>query len=113
MSTIDYDIFYREQLSIENYPINSAPFDIFISAFNASDRVKEVFDKIDSCQKYWLIHPEYRFSDDELRAQIIPSEILPSLEFLYERLVLDGDAQENWQAALIGLGLSLVEVQEI
>ena len=78
MSTIDYDIFYREQLSIENYPINSAPFDIFISAFNASDRVKDVFDKIDSCQKYWLIHPEYRFSDDELREICATSIVKPT-----------------------------------
>lgn len=41
----------------------------------------------------------------ELRAQIVPSELLPSLEFLFERLVLDGDAQENWQSALGELGL--------
>ena len=40
------------------------------------------------------------FSDEELRAQIVPPELLPSLEFLYERLMLDGDAKENWQAAL-------------
>ena len=44
-----------------------------------------------------------------MRAQIIPAELQPALEHLYERLMLDGDAQENWQAALIGLGLMLVE----
>lgn len=63
---IDYGIYYRESLSIENDSLNSEAFDIFISAFNASDRVKEVFDKVDSPYKYWLIHPEYNFSDEEL-----------------------------------------------
>lgn len=67
---------------------------------------------------YWGCHAQWKpedyavFSDAELRAQIVPSELQPSLEFLYERLMLDGDAQENWQAALIGLGLMLVESPE-
>lgn len=64
---------------------------------------------------FWGCHAQWRpqdyayFSDDELRAQVVPSELLPSLEFLYERLILDGDAQENWQAALTELGLSIAE----
>ena len=64
---------------------------------------------------YWGSHSWWKpedyalFSNEELRAQIIPAELLPSLEFLYERLVLDGDAQENWQAALALNGLSVVE----
>lgn len=62
------------------------------------------------CHSWWKPEDYAQFSDDTLRAQIIPVELQPSLEFLYERLVLDGDAQENWQAALSELGLS--EVQE-
>ena len=61
------------------------------------------------CHSWWKPEDYALFSDEELRAQIIPAELLPSLEFLYERLVLDGDSQENWQAALSELGLSLVE----
>ena len=61
------------------------------------------------CHSWWKPEDYAVFSDAELRAQIIPAELQPSLEFLYERLMLDGDAQENWQAALIGLGLMLVE----
>lgn len=61
------------------------------------------------CHSWWKPEDYALFSDAELRAQIIPIELLPSLEFLYERLVLDGDSQENWQAALSDLGLSLVE----
>lgn len=31
-----------------------------------------------------------------------------AFEFLYERLVLAGDSQENWSTALAELGLTLV-----
>ena len=61
------------------------------------------------CHSWWKPEDYAMFSDDDLRAQIIPVELQPALEHLYERLMLDGDAQENWQAALIGLGLMLVE----
>ena len=62
------------------------------------------------CHSWWKPEDYAVFSDDESRQQVVPTELQPSLEFLYERLVLDGDAQENWQAALSELGLS--EVQE-
>ena len=52
------------------------------------------------CHSWWKPEDYAVFSDAELGAQIVPSELAPSLEFLYERLVLDGDAQENWTAAL-------------
>lgn len=64
---------------------------------------------------YWGSHSWWKpedyalFSDEGLRAQIIPVELLPSLEFLYERLVLDDDSQESWQAVLSELGLSIIE----
>lgn len=61
------------------------------------------------CHSWWKPEDYAMFSDDDLRAQIIPAELQPSLEHLYERLMLDGNSQENWQAALIGLGLMLVE----
>ena len=63
------------------------------------------------CHSWWKPEDYAQFSDDTLRAQIIPVELQPALEFLYERLVLDGDAQENWQSALDELGLSIVEAE--
>jgi len=62
------------------------------------------------CHSWWKPEDYAMFSDDELRQQVVPAELAPALGHLYERLVLDGDAQENWQAALSELGLS--EVQE-
>ena len=41
------------------------------------------------------------FSDEELRQQVLPTELQPSLKFLYERMMLDGDAQKNWEQALV------------
>lgn len=61
------------------------------------------------CHSWWKPEDYAMFSDDALRAQIIPAELQPALEHLYERLMLDGDAQENWQSALGELGLMLVE----
>lgn len=63
------------------------------------------------CHSWWKPEDYALFSDDEMRAQVVPAELSPALEHLYERLVLDGDSQENWQSALGELGLSLVEAE--
>ena len=64
------------------------------------------------CHSWWKPEHYAIFSDDELRQQGLPAELQPSLEFLYERLVLDGEAQSNWQAALDELSLTLVVTEE-
>lgn len=61
------------------------------------------------CHSWWKPEDYAIFSDAELRAQIVPAELAPSLANLYERLMLDGDSQENWQAALSELGFSIIE----
>lgn len=60
------------------------------------------------CHSWWKPEDYALFSDDEMRAQVVPVELQPVLEFLYERLMSDGNAQENWQAALVLNGLSEV-----
>ena len=62
------------------------------------------------CHSWWKPQDYAVFSDDKLRNQMVPAELQSSLEFLYERLLLDGNAQENWQSALDEL--NLVTVQE-
>ena len=61
------------------------------------------------CHSWWKPEDYAMFSDDELRQQVVPIELQPSLKFLRERLMLDGAAQENWEQALVEMGLSLVE----
>ena len=63
------------------------------------------------CHSWWKPEDYAQFSDADLRAQIVPIELAPSLEFLYERLILDGNAQENWKSALDELSLTLVETE--
>ena len=60
------------------------------------------------CHAWWKPEDYATFTDADLRAKVVPSELAPALESLYERLVMDGDAQQNWQAALTELGLSVV-----
>ena len=66
---------------------------------------------------YWGCHAQWKpedyalFSNEELRNLMVPVDLRESLNHLYERLSLDGDAQENWQAALSELGLSLAETE--
>lgn len=59
------------------------------------------------CHSYWKPDDYATFSDADLRNILIPHDLLVSLEFLYERLVLDGDAQENWSSALEENNLSI------
>ena len=61
------------------------------------------------CHSWWKPEHYALFSDDELRAQVVPAELAPALEFMYERLMLDGDAQENLTAALREHGLTLTQ----
>lgn len=65
------------------------------------------------CHAWWKPEHYAIFTDEELRNQIIPSELQPSLGFLYERLMLDGDAQENWQAALNTMNLQVIYPEEL
>lgn len=68
------------------------------------------------CHSFWRIEDYAEFSSDELRNAFI-SQLSVELQepmqaavaSLYERTVLHGDAQENWQAALQELGLTKLE----
>ena len=60
------------------------------------------------CHSWWKPEDYAVFSDEELRNQVVPDELKPSLEHLYERLMLDGSSQANWQSALDELNLTLV-----
>ena len=61
------------------------------------------------CHSWWKPEDYALFSDPDLRSQVVPSELSPSLNHLYERLMLDGNSQGNWQAALTELNLTIME----
>lgn len=63
-NSIRYFVDSKRSLDLENN--NIAPWDIFISAFNDSERIRIVFEKISAHRKYWLNLPEYQYTSDEL-----------------------------------------------
>lgn len=64
------------------------------------------------CHSWWKPEDYAVFSNEDLCNQIVPTELAPALEHLYERLILDGDAQENWQTALTALNLTVISELE-
>ena len=58
-----YSLYYRNELDI-NKPWQE--WDLFISAFNLSERLQTVFSKVTAQEKYWLVFPEYCFQESEL-----------------------------------------------
>lgn len=60
---MDYSFYYRKELKLEE---DWGNWDLFISAYNLSERLKPVFDHVQAENKAWLAFPEYDFSDEEL-----------------------------------------------
>jgi len=62
--------------------------DVFVSAFNLSERVGKTFLKISAARKFWLIHNEYGFSDAELpnNAPLLRSTELAEADFVIAAL---------------------------
>jgi len=65
---MNYSFFYKEKY--ENVePINLSTnlnYDLFISAYNESDRVNHVYDNVNAGLRHWLIFPEYQFKEIEI-----------------------------------------------
>lgn len=63
---IDYTILYRSTLSATGGWSTTETWDLFISAFNESERVKSVFDWAHATTKSWIIHPEYGLPTEKM-----------------------------------------------
>lgn len=59
---VDYSIFYRRTVCTTRISRELPKFDIFISSYNSSDRVTQLFNEINSSRKLWLVHPEYSYT---------------------------------------------------
>lgn len=58
---IDYSVFYKRSINAERMTVELPEYDIFVSAFNSSERVGKVYDNICAKKKIWIIHPEYQY----------------------------------------------------
>ena len=64
MNPIDYSILYKRKYdTVEELPTHT--YDVFLSAFNTSERVLRIFERITAPKKCWLILPEYNYSPEE------------------------------------------------
>ena len=61
----DYTIFYKKTLPIKESWSKENSWDLFISAYNSSERVKIVYDKVVSQDKHWLLLPDYGYKESE------------------------------------------------
>lgn len=89
---IDYTILYRTQMA------RSVPWterwDLFISSFNTSERVRWVFEKAEAAEKKWLIHHEYDFDAGERPANSIAPGNCDEATFMQSVLSNLGDLRE-------------------
>jgi hypothetical protein len=61
----DFSIFYKEALSVDMLWTTQHKWDLFISFYNSSPRVKRVFQRIRAARKLWVVHEEYGYRRNE------------------------------------------------
>jgi hypothetical protein len=87
----EYNIFYKTELpGRHEWP--GLTWDIFISAYNSSERVRLVFDRASAAHKFWLVHQEYDYQPSELPTGNIialDSDEASSIKALIERIERD------------------------
>jgi hypothetical protein len=68
---IDYTIFYKKELPpIRTDWSKELRWDIFISAYTSSERVRSVFEKVNASEKHWLLFPEYHYTQSEFPPEL-------------------------------------------
>jgi hypothetical protein len=62
---IDYTIFYKSTLPVDSAWGSNDRWDLYISAYTAAERLRHVYERVNASDKWWLIFPEYCFSQSE------------------------------------------------
>ncbi|GLS19643.1 hypothetical protein GCM10007874_26600 [Labrys miyagiensis] len=78
----DYTLFYKTPLNVPD--LGSQVWDIFVSAFNLSERVKAVHSAVMATHKVWIIHHEYQLSEAD-----IPESSFRSLSEREDEFIID------------------------
>lgn len=63
--SVDYTIFYKSPLDPAGGWEKGRTWDVFISAFNPSERVSRVYNTVKATRKHWIVHSEYAFAPEE------------------------------------------------
>ena len=59
-----YFAFHRTEISPQQLSV-AGEWDVLISAYDKTDRVRELFERIQALQKHWIVHGEYGFAENE------------------------------------------------
>lgn len=62
---VDFTNFYKKRYGSPGDFISDNEYDLFVSAYNDSERVKKLFDEVKAKEKHWLVFPEYRYTKEE------------------------------------------------
>lgn len=66
--SIDYTIFYKDAYEPEPNWARSLQWDVFVSAYNPTERVRRVFSDVNATAKHWWVHSEYGLGTAEYPA---------------------------------------------
>jgi hypothetical protein len=78
----DYTYLYRNELGINEEWAQS--WDVFISAFDNSERVTRTFGKAQAREKFWLVHKEYGFLPSVMPPEAFTSNAENEADFVRE-----------------------------
>ena len=79
---MDYSIYYKTRFAPSDPWPTTLACDVFISAFNKSERVIQVFAGVNAARKIWVAHPEYSIPVEELPPDCFRSDSLDEAEFV-------------------------------
>lgn len=65
----DYGIFYQQDLSRPEDWAALPKWDVFLSSFNKSERLRSVYDTVAATNKLWLVHSEYNLGPGDLPSE--------------------------------------------
>lgn len=83
----DYSIFYKQSFAPVPDWAKGLEWDMLVSAFNDSERVRSTFDQVPAAEKLWVIHPEYGVEADALPAsRRFASDATSEADFVLELL---------------------------
>lgn len=79
---IDYGVFQKDSYASESELGSTCEWDLFISSFNESERVRVVFDSVRAGEKFWVRHQEYDFTDQAVEVDAFFSPRSKESEFV-------------------------------
>ncbi len=89
---LNYSVFFRRPIQVTRIDKELPYFDLYVSAFNASDRVNLVFAAARANRKIWLVHPEYQYTPvDYPPGEVVAPESLDEVSQVNELLQHLGD----------------------